>query len=1638
MRQSGAIHSKTTATKAEAWVAQAAQRLLLDPEAGRIEFEEIVLRQAATLSGDTLRRALGVTSRKLQEMARSKSVSQRAAATAACRAVTCVIATGAVVVDEQSIVKDFLLNTQRALGYALKLADSHEEVACVASAIGKVLAAAALGTAASEIGVSLAYLSSEWLCSEHVYHKHAGAALTAQLASVGLLQALPQQLPTLLHAMTKAFSSEAETAEAIADAAEAVFESLPLADPESLQLADSFLADCIASLTNQETATAAMCCMAAVARPLKQRFQNHIHTSLSAALRCAAAHTSASTAALRLISSYIKEGFITQQQSSSVFVCLLEAARYVPPLLDPLSTERDKVQGRRWRAMSLTSNGSGVSGPEGTVSFSSVPNGSVRFPRYPPGQAEAIAAAFEAIADAFEAGLAQDFPRADEVFPQLWATAIQVMRSRTPGATEAARCIASLCLVHSPASTFVVSPEVTDLICSLQVSPTIVAAVEDLSEGQPHCRAELVDAFFSRAREELLRGKPLERRASTDFRHDGDMMQEWTLITCLEGLLAAKRLFGTVESGCYALPVDQFELVGSYVAPLLRHECPSVKRCAAELICFIAAKHDRPMWADLLVQVLAVAVGDPSSTTRTIVWKAVEDCSEGMIRCLGSPKCAHYVSLSLHDSNEFVRLASLRMAVRISRISHVIPPRLRSVLLTQWNQLQHSRDPLEQARAAHAFGTTHTALLRSAPALMPTMLQQSDSLNYLAGSLGTSESMVQAALFDLVAQLLLGSELPVSAETLEQLQETAVVAIVGGRSAATKPAATALAAIVKRTREKGIDMLASHEGLLPRLLDCLRGGVTQENQDVRIAVMKLLGALGALAPHTATPLLHDEAQKSDDLPWGRGLLHSRYHSFRVVRSLLNILQRPRQRVHHVGCLRAIQTPLKLLGTVKVIQLSKELLPIFCQVADRGAEGVAAEHSGSQIELRAAIKAICFTLSMTPNNIDAAWLGDLVRVAHHGIQAGEAAALQMLGLAAQGLGPAFSPAVEGLIGTLTDLVSCSSCETTSAAAVRCLISIGPALLRPYTCLVAQHLCHCMTRLVSPPPLRYICVEAATKLVIGNVGGTESATPLLHALLYCVASADQCEPEKPPEGSTSPAYNYASAVPSIGSTLSLPPMNSVSGQDVWVMAARGIGDLARICSTYGSAGLGSELFDSAKRDIESSALSKGISLKVVRQALEGEDDMEKRITATAPSPQKLAQEATEEPYTLNHHAIRRALQGFSSPSLWLDNLAQTLLGESPRAALCAASPVARSYPQLSYELFGPAFVSLCAEPLRLESRLQHDHDATKQDVLRMRSLLEDAKLTKALLLESVQGALGSAQISGEVAQRLLSLAEFYERFEEGAAAGTKDGAPKRRVNRYPHLLSPYKLCKLAERCGLYAKALHWAEAAVLARTGDDIEACISLVKAYKNLGIEGADEGILAVLEERGKIAGQETRLQEDLGKTDFAIKKYREEGDMAGIVRCYERLGDWRNILEIAKGEPEEDPALAPYVARASWILGNWEELAASAETIMSTPTLLRAGQAGLGEFYLAVVHTNSGNFKKARDAIFNCRLCVDSELSACLAEGYTRYDTTHCALRTKAFFYFITLCISSTDRTTCSSVCSNLSNSKRSLSSKSR
>uniref|UniRef100_M4B9E7 non-specific serine/threonine protein kinase n=1 Tax=Hyaloperonospora arabidopsidis (strain Emoy2) TaxID=559515 RepID=M4B9E7_HYAAE len=226
-------------------------------------------------------------------------------------------------------------------------------------------------------------------------------------------------------------------------------------------------------------------------------------------------------------------------------------------------------------------------------------------------------------------------------------------------------------------------------------------------------------------------------------------------------------------------------------------------------------------------------------------------------------------------------------------------------------------------------------------------------------------------------------------------------------------------------------------------------------------------------------------------------------------------------------------------------------------------------------------------------------------------------------------------------------------------------------------------------------------------------------------------------------------------------------------------------------------------------------------------------------------------------------------------WMRRFSIELLRESPSAALRSCCALAQAYNPLARALFNPAFVSCWNE---LYEQYQD------------------------YLVRALETAFQSDTIPAEILQTLLSLAEFMEHDVEALPIDIRE------------------LGELAQKCHVYAKALHYKELEFHTSPSTCIEALISI---NNQLGQPEAAVGILKYAQ------AHHSRV--------IQVKE-----------TWFEKLQDWRAALALynrrlqnaqAQGESESEQGLDIEVCigkmRCLEALGEWEELSALAAQVWS-------------------------------------------------------------------------------------------------------
>lgn len=298
-------------------------------------------------------------------------------------------------------------------------------------------------------------------------------------------------------------------------------------------------------------------------------------------------------------------------------------------------------------------------------------------------------------------------------------------------------------------------------------------------------------------------------------------------------------------------------------------------------------------------------------------------------------------------------------------------------------------------------------------------------------------------------------------------------------------------------------------------------------------------------------------------------------------------------------------------------------------------------------------------------------------------------------------------------------------------------------------------------------------------------------------------------------------------------------------------------------------------------------------------------------------------------------------------WIRRFSVELLKESPSPALRACASLAGIYQPLARDLFNAAFVSCWTE---LYDQYQEE------------------------LVRSIEKALTSPNISPEILQVLLNLAEFMEHDDKALPIDIRT------------------LGKYAAKCHAFAKALHYKELEF--EQDQNSGAVEALITINNQLQQSDAAIGILRKAQAYRDVELKETWF-EKLQRWDEALAAYKRRektdpdsfGITMGKMRCLHALGEWKVLSDLAQekwnqASLEHRRAIAPLAAAAAWGRGQWE--------LMDSYLGVMKEQSPDRSFFGAILAIHRNQFDEANMYIEKARNGLDTELSALLGESYNR------------------------------------------------
>ncbi|GBF92738.1 hypothetical protein Rsub_05107 [Raphidocelis subcapitata] len=347
-------------------------------------------------------------------------------------------------------------------------------------------------------------------------------------------------------------------------------------------------------------------------------------------------------------------------------------------------------------------------------------------------------------------------------------------------------------------------------------------------------------------------------------------------------------------------------------------------------------------------------------------------------------------------------------------------------------------------------------------------------------------------------------------------------------------------------------------------------------------------------------------------------------------------------------------------------------------------------------------------------------------------------------------------------------------------------------------------------------------------------------------------------------------------------------------------------------------------------------------------------------------------------------------------WMRHFSVELLAQSPSPALRACHGLAQVHPQMARELFAAGFVSCWAE-------------------------LDPA--SQEQLVRSLEAALAAPTIPPEIVTALLNLAEFMEHDDKRLPLDTRT------------------LGALAEKCHAFAKALHYKEMEFQTSPATAIEALIHINNQLRQ------PEAAVGVLTYAQKHLAMELKegWYEKLCRWDEALDAYQrrlareppgsQEYQVAllGKMRCLASLAEWQKLsalcrIEWRRSEPHLRKEMALLAAHAAWHMHEWDEMALYVETVDAPASHASRGAAGnggpaggaaaamaaaaaaaagggaaatagggghtaTGAFLRAVLSVRAAQYDAAQAHIERARELMSTDLAALVGESYERAYT---------------------------------------------
>ncbi|CCW63247.1 unnamed protein product [Phytomonas sp. EM1] len=799
----------------------------------------------------------------------------------------------------------------------------------------------------------------------------------------------------------------------------------------------------------------------------------------------------------------------------------------------------------------------------------------------------------------------------------------------------------------------------------------------------------------------------------------------------------------------------------------------------------------------------------------------------------------------------------------------------------------------------------------------------------------------------------------------------------------------ALVDIIRTTKE--VNVYESHPELLPVLLSALHGGF-KETWPVRLDVLKLMGVVGAVGPvrvKTITRYLRDNGMGGSSptealLPLN-GNREEDAIAQSVVKNVLNVLQLPS--LSDDQCMCGVQVIANVLSVKESI--GDSLVPFHRDIIT-----TILYHACNQPKVRDRLLNVLSRIAYLMGEHIRPYSDMLLSTVVSFLPSAETPVLmEVLCLASElrwSLKKDFRPHLSNLLPPL--LIALQADPVNAGEPIFAFLIEMSTLLDSHLHNVLPCVCDVASNSSYPASCRVAAVDALRQFAKRLPHLALHATRTIHCLCRVLKDLEVVAMK---QTNTSSAHFHNGIRSSETSHLHDPTLDCLVGVTLDALrdVARNLGsDFAKyipmvfiVLEMYGSDGEEVKSFISAVVRGGGRVLASDVQRTV-------EETSERHRTNCRP-PRRKSGDVFSSLLTVLSARDRETREDWN---LWLKQIAVELLRSSPALSHGFACPLAQIHEPFARHMLHSAFAVCFGEM---------DND-TRETVIKM-----------------LGNVLRSERVPSEVLQGLLNLSEYMERIEmrfnpKQGSQGTYQGP----------LFDLKTLMDSSERCNLFAKALHYVEIEFYKTTYEYelsvmrglpkplppeewsslIQLCEKSIYLCNLLGQRESAEGMLKYIQTNFSFltgCGEaelprimDAQLFEKLQWWTQSLRAY-EEGlikepntlsSMSGLMRSLDNLGDSGRLMEswkcfLPRVSRKDAAELAPYGARAAWLLRRWDDMARITEYITDE------GYVGTtAVFYRAVLATNRKQFREAERLIELCRKRLDSTLSALVAESYDR------------------------------------------------